>query len=247
MTTTRWLCAAIALAAGTIIFAACDDGGGGDGASQTATNGDGADDPDARDLSAIAAQFRDASFRGEYNLTGASAEEDGFTNARLVIYKDGQDRLRFDLSAEQDGEETELLFIETPDTSAFCLRNAGEFGILLGVPEGEGVCFNDDPGGEDAAGAGDYSEIIEDIESGEGEIIERSEREIAGVQADCYRIRDADGNVSDVCFSEEGYLLATKEPDGTGLEAISISGEVSDDDFSLPYEVRDFPDLDTTE
>jgi hypothetical protein len=50
------------------------------------------------------------------------------------------------------------------------------------------------------------------------------------VQADCYQIRDAEGNISDVCFSAEGYLLATNEPDGTGLEATSVSGDVSDAD-----------------
>jgi hypothetical protein len=66
----------IALAAGAVIFAACDDGGGGNDTSQTATTGDGADDPDTRDLSAIAGQFREATFRGEYNLTGAAAQGD---------------------------------------------------------------------------------------------------------------------------------------------------------------------------
>jgi hypothetical protein len=243
MMTIRGLCALAVMIAGLTLFAACDDGGGdGGNAPSTATDGDSGGDGDTQDLSALAAAFADATFRGEYTLTGSTDDEE-FTNAMLVIYKDGTDRLRFDLSAEQDGEATELLFIETADTSAFCLRNAGEFGLLLGVPEGDGVCFNDDPSG----GAGDYSEIIEDIESGEGEIVERSAREIAGQQADCYRISDAEGSVSDVCFSEEGYLLATTESDGTGLEATTVSGEVGDEDFDLPYEVREFPDLDAEE
>jgi len=240
----RSVCVVAAMIAGLALFAACDDGGGGNGdnGSATATGGAAGNEGDTQDLAAIAAAFAEATFRGEYELTG-SADDEELTNARLVIYKDRAERLRFDLSAEQDGEETELLFIETAEASAFCLRNAGEFGLLLGIGEGDGVCFNDDPSG----GAGDYSEIIEDIESGEGEILERSEREVAGHDADCYRIRDAEGSVSDVCFSEEGYLLATTEADGSGLEATSIGGNVSDGDFELPYEVREFPSFDAQE
>ncbi|MEX0749997.1 MAG: hypothetical protein WD359_04235 [Dehalococcoidia bacterium] len=241
MTALRYLFAVAAMLAGLTIFGACDgDGGSNDDGTPSAVATGGGDEGDTRDLAAIARRFNETAFRGEYDLTG-SVDESEFTNAKLVIYKDGVDRLRFDLSAEEDGEATEVIFIQTPEISAFCLRNAGEFGLLLGVAEDEGVCFNDDPSG--GGGAGDYSEIIEQIESGEGEIVERSEREIAGEDGDCYRIRDAEGNVSDACFSGDGYLLAVNETDGSGLEATSVSGTVDDGDFDPPYELRDLPDF----
>lgn len=238
MTTMRCVWAAGFVVAAAALFAACGGDGGG---NETATAPAG--EPGASsELVALAERFAASSFRGEYTVTGL-ADSAEFQDARLVIYKDGADKVRFDLSATQDGEPTELLFFETAEMSAFCLRNAGEFGLLLGINEGDGVCFNDEAGG----GAGDYSEIIQDIEQGDGEILERSQRQIAGQQADCYQVSDAQGSISDVCFSAEGYLLATTEADGSGLEATSVSGSVSEGDFTLPYEVREFPDTSTQE
>jgi hypothetical protein len=178
-------------------------------------------------------------FRGEYTLTGAPGDELG--SGTLVLFKGTDGRVRFELSAEQEGETIEIILIETEDTSAFCLRNAGEFGALLGVPEGEGVCFEDDP--TFGAGAGNFNEILDEIEAGEWEVLERSEREIAGQDASCFRTRDAAGEVSDVCFNDDGYLLAALQQDGSGLEATDISGDVEDGDFELPYEVRELPDF----
>jgi hypothetical protein len=244
-----------ALLAGLVPLAACggddnDTNGGGAGSPAPGAttdggdidnngNGDGAPSGDTQDLLDIAQEFTDASFRGEYELTGPPGND--LADGTLVIYKSGADKLRFDLTAEQEGQTIEVILLETADASVFCLKNAGEFGLLLGIPEGEGVCFNSDPtGGE---GAGDFSDIIEEIEAGDWEVIDRSEREIAGEDADCYQTRSPDGQESNVCFSDDAYLLATTEPDGAGLEATGVSGDVNDSDFDTPYEVRELPDI----
>jgi hypothetical protein len=252
----RALLTVVVLLAGLLLAVACggddDDTNGGGAGAPTAgattdggdagddgTDGDGAPSGDTADLLDVAQEFTDASFRGEYKLTAPPGND--LADGTLVIYKSGADRLRFDLTAEQEGETVEVILLETPQASVFCLKNAGEFGLLLGVPEGEGVCFNDDPtAGE---GAGDFSDIIEEIESGDWEVVDRSEREIAGEDADCYQTRSPDGQESNVCFSDDAYLLATTEPDGSGLEATSVSGDVDDSDFDTPYEVRELPDI----
>jgi len=197
-------------------------------------------DPNTRDLASIAGEFAAASFRGEYTLKGGPDSDLG--SGTLVIYKGGSDRLRFDVSGEQDGEVTEIILIQTSSTSAFCLKNAGEFGALLGIPEGGGVCFNDDPAGADDE-TGDYSDLIAQLESGQGEITGRSQRQIAGMAADCYQVHGTGGDDSEVCFSADGYLLSTTEEDGSGFEATSVSGSVADADFDLPYQVSELPDL----
>jgi hypothetical protein len=208
------------------------DNGGSEG------DGDGSPSEDTGDLVDVATKFSESTFRGDYEFVGAPGDD--LSEGTLVMYKSGTDKLRFDLSAEQEGETVEIILIETPDASAFCLKNAGEFGLLLGVPEGEGVCFNDDPtAGEGAA----FSDIIAEIEAGDWEVIDRSERDIAGENADCYQTRNAAGEESTVCFNDDGYLLATTDPDGSSLEANSVSGDVSDSDFDTPYEIRELPDI----
>lgn len=240
-----WMLGVIPVVAAATLIASCADNGGDNGgdarppeSGATAqesgvANGDG---EDVDELQAVAVRFGEARFRGEYTLTGAA--EDDFGEGTLVMYKDGAERIRFDLSAEQDGETTEIVLIETPDASAFCLRNAGEFGLLLGIPEGDGVCFNDDPSG---GGASEFSNIVDEIEAGGLEIVERSERTIAGEDAACYRARNASGETSDICFSDDAFLLAAIEPDGSGIEATGVSDQIEDGDFELPYEVSELP------
>jgi hypothetical protein len=160
----------------------------------------------------------------------------------MVMYKDGTDRLRFDISAEEDGETTSIILINTPDLNAFCMEGAGEFAELLGAEAtGEGICLDSDPTG--GSGAGDFVDIVDEIENGEWELISQSEREIAGQDATCYETRDAEGEVSTACFSDDGHLLAALQPDGSGIEATSVSDDVGDGDFELPYEVVELPDF----
>jgi hypothetical protein len=249
----RMIIAVAALVASMTAFAACnggddnDNNGGGPPVGATAGTGSdpgesgNGDSGDVDELSAIAERFADSTFQGQYRVIPAPGDED-IGDATLAIYKSGADRVRMEIAAEQDGVPTEIILLQTPSASAFCLKNAGEFGALLGIAEGEGVCFNSDPTEGDATG--DYSQIIEDIESGNGQIVERSERQIAGQDAKCYRIQEPGGDVTDACFNDDGYLLASTGPDGSGLEATSVSGDVSDTDFDVPYEVREFPTFD---
>ena len=109
-------------------IAGCDGGGDDDGdgngeptaaTTQAAQNGatpsttrepSGAGDGDAADAyrDAVAA-FIDSTFRAEYRVTSAPGDE--LQNASMVIFKQGADRIRTDITAEQEGERVELVVI----------------------------------------------------------------------------------------------------------------------------------------
>jgi hypothetical protein len=236
----RALLALCALLLGAVVFAACDDGyddpepdgtpeaGGGSGDATIATEAEPA---------SLARKFRESSFRADYELTNAAGDE--LEDDDLSIYKQTTERLRFDLSSGRDGETTDIVLIAAPEGSAFCLHNAGEFGELLGIPSGDGVCFADDPTLD--ATPSEFAVLVSRVANGEFEIIGRDERDIAGEDADCYTIRDAAGAESQMCLSEDGALLAATQPDGSSLEATDVTANVDVSDFALPYEIAELP------
>jgi hypothetical protein len=68
------------------------------------------------------------------------------------------------------------------------------------------------------------------------------------VDATCFTVRsDISGlGEGEVCFSEEGLLLLLRsETNGDSLtfEATSVSTDVTDADFELPYDILEIPDL----
>lgn len=256
MTITLRFLAVIVIALGAIFAVACaDDSDNGDDngdASPTASAGDNTpaagetpdDEPsgnggDAGDLRDAISRFIDATFTAEYTMTGELLE--GVSSGSMTIYKDGRDRFRFDVSGEQDGVTANIIFIETPEVQGFCLSDAAEFGEVFGIPAGEGVCFNNDPtGGE---GLGDFTSDLEQLQNEDIELLEESERMIAGQSANCYRTRDAEGEVSFVCVSSDGVLLLAQDDEGNGIEATSVRDSVDGGVFDLPYEVRELPGL----
>ena len=72
--------------------------------------------------------------------------------------------------------------------------------------------------------------------------VDKSEREIAGVHANCFSADAAVlGGATEFCFSDEGLVLFRKYgAAGSSFtwEAKSASTDVSDADFELPYEIR---------
>jgi hypothetical protein len=200
---------------------------GGDG------GGSGGDPEDVKDA---ARRFIEATYRGEYRVIGDDPDLAGGT---MTLYKDG-DRVRFDLAQVQDGEEVEVIFISAEGETGFCLSNAGELGEILDVPEGEGVCFGQAPGGD--TGLASLTEELERLENADIEVLETSQRTIAGKEAECYRIRES-GEVSEACISDDGELLYTVDADGSGIEATALSGDIPDGVFDLPYELREFPNF----
>lgn len=259
----RWIVVLAAVMFGSFAFFACggdDDSGNGDatatqpagGRDDTdtpepegdATQADGGDAPGADEVRAAARKFADATFQADYTLTSPPGES--FGSGTMRLYKEGRDKFRFDLTTTQEGQEIEIIFIEAGDTSGFCLKNAGEFGALFGIEDGEGedgegVCFDEDPTG--GAGLGDFSAELDNLANEDLTVLETSEREIAGEAGKCFKTEDEAGEVTDVCVSDDGVLLFTADASGTTFEATSVSDDVSDSDFDLPYEVRELPAL----
>jgi hypothetical protein len=262
---------ATGLLAATMAFAAC--GGGGDskktpttapakteasGGKSTPAAGKTASDAtaaptksssssgsggDTDDLKAIAEKFANSTFTADYKVTGATAS-DGFTNGTMKIIKKGKDKFRFEITGTQDGQDVSVIFIETPDLSAYCLKNAGELGALLGVADGEGVCFKSED--ETTNPVGSLSDSLKDFENQDVTVLDTSDRTIAGEDGTCYKVQDNETQeITTSCFNDDGAMLfsETEGDDSGAIEATSVDSSVSDSDFDAPYEVKDAPGL----
>lgn len=231
--------ASVALAAATVVSAACSGGGESNGATRSAG---GSSTAGSGELSAVRENFRQATFKGTYTLTGSGNPDAALSNGTMVIYKDGPDQFRFDVTAPQNGQDSKISFIQKGDSSAFCLDNAAEFGAILGIDSDKGICFKGDPGSATNP-LGGLSDTFSDV-AADGDILERSSRTIAGHDGQCYKVKANDtGTVSTSCFSGSGAILyaKTEGADESEIEATEISSSVSGSDFDLPYEERDFP------
>ncbi|MBI5284719.1 MAG: hypothetical protein HY874_06460 [Chloroflexi bacterium] len=261
----RWM-VMLAVSASVLVFAACGGGakkdktpasaagnattasGSGDATKTsgktveaTTSSDSGGSGGGSDDWNAMKQKFLKSTFHAEYTVTGAGAEN--FADGKLVMFKDGEKRFRFDVTAVQDGQEMALSVIEDGDVSAFCLKDAGELGALLGVEAGKGVCFKSNPDDPNNP-AGGLSSIFSDIENDESTVLETSKKKVAGRDASCFKVKDGSNDeISTACFSKEGILLSmeTEGADASTFEATNVEGKVSGGDFELPYEVRDMP------
>jgi hypothetical protein len=263
---------AAGLLAATMVFAAC--GGGGDSKktpttapASTAASGSGGSTPaaaktasdataaptkssssgnggDTDDLKAIAEKFANSTFSADYKVTGAVGSQDGFTNGTMKIIKKGKDKFRFEITGTQDGQDVSVIFIETPDLSAYCLKNAGELGALLGVADGEGVCFKSQDDSTNPVGS--LSDSLKDFENQDVTVLDKSNRTIAGEDGTCYKVQDNETQeITTSCFNDDGAMLfsETEGDDSGAIEATSVDSSVSDGDFDAPYEVKDAPGI----
>lgn len=193
------------------------------------------------DVKAAAKKFGESTFKATYKLTGAGT--DIFSDGQLVLEKQGKEKFRFDVTTTQAGKDTALIFIEAPDASAFCLKDAGEFGALFGIEAGQGVCFKSDPKDTNNPLAG-LSQSITDLENQNVTVLDTSTRNVAGQDSKCYKTKDNDtSEVTTTCFNKDGVILyaQTEGENASTIEAQSVSKDVNSDDFKLPYEVRDLP------
>lgn len=258
MTRARRTTLAAELCALVIVLAACGGGGNktatatlGAGASKDSTpasppratpseSATGGGDPE---LKAVAARFAASTFKAKYTATGGGSADDTTQITEIRLTKDGDKKFRFDVKGTQDGKEVSIISIETGDISAFCLKNAGDLGALLGISADQGVCFKNDV----AAGVnpiGGLADSLRDFESSNVTLLEKSAKTIAGQEGSCYKTRDnTSGDVSLACFSKDGALLSsdTGGTDASTIVATEITGGVTADDFTLPYEVKDLP------
>jgi len=221
--------------------AAATSSGGGSQATAAATSASngassGADVPDIKE---ITQKFAKATFHASYKVTGGGALGGG----EMQLYKQGQDRFRFDITATENGQEMSIIFIQNGATSAFCLNDAGELAPFLGVDAGSGVCFKSNPDDPNNP-VGDLSTTFSDIENADVTVLDTSTRKVAGRDTSCYRAKDnAAGDIQTICFDDAGAMMyvETEGADATTLEATDVKSSVDDKSFDLPYEVKDFP------
>jgi hypothetical protein len=224
-------------------------------AAATSASGSGGGGSDA--LKAIGRKFAASTFKGTYNLTtsgarpltvdgtpAATAESDGIQSGKMVLYKDGDKRFRFELTAKQDGNDVHVVYIENGAATYLCFDDAGALGALIGIEPGKGICVNSNSSGANPASS--IGSVFSDIETADVTLLETSKRTIAGHDTDCYRSKDNKTGQTDLtCFSSDGALLYSKtEGDNASeMEATEVSGSVKSADFDPPYEVKDVPGL----
>ncbi len=255
----RWLALAAVVIAGSMAMTGCSSskksdktpastgaastpGPGGTAASgktaQATTSGGGATDPEIR---AIGKKFTQSTFNATYKATGSDTSQ--LSDGKLVLEKDGDKKFRLEVTTKQDGVETAIIFIESADTQAFCLKDAGELGALLGLEAGKGVCFPSSL--KDANNPiGGLRDSLNDFANANVSLIEKSSRTIAGQDGQCYKTKDNDtSEIATTCFNGDGALLyvKTEGDNASELEAQSVSKSVNADDFTLPYDVKELP------
>jgi hypothetical protein len=152
---------------------------------------------------------------------------------------------RFEMSGTQEGEEFRTIIIYAGGKSYLCTSVAGEESCLATEIEAtEAQTALLDPLFDIPQ---ELAEEAEDID-----LVETSERSIAGVDATCFTVSGAlpDLGEGEVCFSDEGILLLLQgESDGDSFsfEATSVSTNVTDADFEPPYEIIELPEFELPE
>jgi hypothetical protein len=202
--------------------------GGGDG------NGDDGDgDGGLQDLERLASEAA-ADFTGKITY-GITTEAGGQTTTQewTMAQRPPSDS-RFEIVSNEGGQESRTIVIQTAEKSYVCTSGGGSE-----------VCLESD---QTAQYTGLFDpifnapqSIVQDIDNlGLGD---QSERDIAGVRANCFSYSLA-GAESETCFSDEGLMLYLR----TGVagssftyEAKSATTDVSDADFEPPYEILDIP------
>jgi hypothetical protein len=141
---------------------------------------------------------------------------------------------RFEIVSNEGGQESRTIVIQTAEKSYVCTSGGGSE-----------VCLESDQT-DQYTGLFDPifdapKSIVQDIDTlGLGD---QSERDIAGVHANCFSYSLA-GAESETCFSDEGlmlYLHTGSAGSSFTYEAKSASTDVTDADFEPPYEVVTIP------
>jgi hypothetical protein len=210
-----------------------DDGDGADDGD--ADNGDGADLGD--ELRDLAAQFGVEEVKIEYDFsaTGDGADETG----SMTLYWKPPDAWRMDFS----GGGEDAIFITTDEASYICAEDQCLLSPLAEAIPIPFLSFITEPE--------ELSDLIG--ENILGLDVDRSEREIAGMDATCFSMEgtiEGETGSGEYCFSDNGILLLLRAGgsgmDGAGefsLEATSVDDEVDDEDFEPPFPVTDLSDL----
>lgn len=214
-----------------LLAAACSGGGGDAGDA-----GDAGDETAPQELLALAERaVAGLTVRVTYDVT-SEADGEIIEAEWVVVQRPPDTRVEF---SSTGGDEASRTIIISVGGNAYLCTSAG----------GEDICLVTGTDGVDGQTAPisalfDLSQQITEDVSAVG-IVDRSEREIAGIDATCFEV---DGELAglgkgEVCFSDEGLLLFLGgDVDGASstFEATSVSTDVTDADFEPPYEVQTF-------
>jgi len=200
-----------------------DDGGG---------DGDGGGGQGLDDLERLASEAA-GEFTGKITY-GITTEAGGQTTEQEWTLAQRPPDSRFEIVSNEGGQESRTIVIQTAEKSYVC-TSAGGSEVCLATEQTDQYTGLFDPI-FDAP-----KSIIQDIDTlGLGE---QSERDIAGVQANCFSYSLA-GAESETCFSDEGlmlYLRTGSAGSSFTYEAKSASTDVTDADFEPPYPVTELP------
>jgi hypothetical protein len=242
------LVAALALLVALLAACKSSDKDGGDGktpaaetpaADETPSDGGDGDDGDGggglQDLERLASQAA-GDFTGKITY-GITTEAGGQTTEQEWTLAQRPPDSRFEIVSTEGGQETRTIVIQTADKSYVC-TSAG----------GSESCFESDQTDQYTSLFDLIFAVPQSIAGGIGDVglVDESEREIGGVNANCFSVDTAalGGGASELCFSDEGLLLFLRgESAGSSFtyEAKSVSTDVSDADFEPPYEIFEIP------
>ena len=243
----RGFAAPLAVVLLALLAAACDGGGGGGStpqADETVAEGEtpAADGATAGgelgDLEALASEAAgEVTAKVTYQFTSEEGGE--VIEGEWVLVQRPPDS-RFEFTSTEGGEEFRTIIISAGGETYVCSSS------------GEGTCLATDIG-EATAQATALAPIFDvprDLaeEAGDVDIVDKSQRSIAGLDATCFTVRSEISGLGEgeVCFSEEGLLLLLRgETDGDSFtfEATSVSTDVTDADFEPPFRVIDLGEL----
>jgi hypothetical protein len=231
----RALALAIAASA-AIAVAAC----GGD-------DGDGGADPGAlaAEYRAAVERFRIGTFRAEYKISLKTGDEGIETT--FTWYKQGTRQQRFDYFRDETDEHPATV-LSFPGRSVICFE--GIVSEQLTTPVGvcvEGAQFPEELTSAEATllalQAPATGELAAEFDTSVLIVESRSGREIAGEQATCFALSDAQGRTYQDCYSDGGVPLYRRiDKDGEAAyirEATAVSGEVKAAYLEPPFEVAE--------
>lgn len=227
----RW--PALAIAALTAIAVAACSGG---------DDGDGGADPGAlaAEYRAAVELFRLSTFRAEYKISLMAGDEG--VEATFIWYKQGTRQQRFDYFRDEADERPAIL-LSLAGRSVIC------FATLVSRTTPEDVCIEGDQFPDElesaeatllALQAPATAELAGEFDSSALTVSGRSAREVAGEQATCFALSDAQGRAYQDCYSVGGVPLYRRiDKDGEAAyirEATSVNTEVLEEDFAVPYD-----------
>jgi hypothetical protein len=208
-----------------------------------------------QELAAVSAAWADNPSTIEYDFT--SEAKPNFTELGTITAYRSPQGLRLDITGFSVGslfgdEDCDCHLARGELEAATLIFKADEAFLCTGDGDGEGECLAIDAPTDDTETLPFLRDLITPgalsgsvAEATAGTDIGRTQEQIAGEEVNCYTVggsatEDSDG--TQWCFGTDGILLRLSgtysDIPGAGpfrLEAVTVSREVSDADFQLPY------------